>query len=191
MAHRPLPSAADAARILAERRTRPPRRPPPAAGRALTAYVKALESRFGQGVGGLTARWREIVGETIARRTQPVKLVKSRTGGAILEIKVDGPAAAFVQHQASDILSRVNLYLGQDAVARLRIVQGPLRPGGAVATPAAAAKARRRAPPLDAAAEAELEQGLAGAPDTPLRSSLLKLGRAVVRHSSDRARGQD
>jgi len=36
---------------------------------------------------------------------------------------------------------------------------------------------------LDAAVEAKLEQELAGAPDTPLKAALLKLGRAVMRHS--------
>ena len=179
---RPLPSAAEAAAILAQRRTRPARRPPPAAGRALTAFVKALDERFGQGSTGLAARWKEIVGETLARRTEPVKLVKPRTGGAVLEIKVDGPAAALVQHQAPEILSRVNLYLGAGTVAKLRIVQGPVRGAAALAAPAAT-RGRRRAGPLDAAAEARLEQDLAGAPDGPLKASLLKLGRAVMRHS--------
>jgi hypothetical protein len=180
---RTLPSAAEAAAILAQRRTRPARRPPPPAGRALTAFVKALDARFGQGAGGLQARWKEIVGETLARRTEPVKLVKPRTGGAILEIRVDGPAAALIQHQAPEILSRVNLYLGADSVAKLRIVQGPVRNANAPAAPAATARGRRRAGPLDAAVEARLEQDLAGAPDSPLKASLLKLGRAVMRHS--------
>jgi hypothetical protein len=177
---RPLPTSAEAARILAERRTRPPRRPPPPAGRSLSPLVKALEARFGQGSAGLSARWREIVGETLSRRTEPVKLVKSRTGGSSLEIKVDGPAAALIQHQAPEILARVNLYLGADAVAKLRIVQGKVRP--ASAAPAAVAKSRRRAPPLDAAREAELERSLAAAPDSPLKASLMKLGRAVLRN---------
>ncbi len=185
---RPLPSSAEAAAILAQRRTRPARRPPPPAGKALTAFVKALDARFGQGAGGLNARWKEIVGETLARRTEPVKLVKPRltgTGapGAVLEIKVDGPAAALIRHQAPEILSRVNLYLGAGSVTKLRIVQGPVRHASAPSAPAATARGRRRVGPLDAAVEAKLEQGLADAPDTPLKASLLKLGRAVMRHS--------
>jgi hypothetical protein len=182
---RPLPSPQEAARILAERRTRPARSPPPVAGKSLTKVLKRLEERFGPGAGPLAARWREIAGETLARRTEPVKLVKPRGGGgAVLEIKVDGPAAALVQHQAPEILSRVNLFLGAGAVAKLRIVQGPVRAASAGAGPAAAAKARRRAAaPLDAAQEAELAQGLAAAPDGPLKDSLMRLGRAVMRHS--------
>jgi hypothetical protein len=182
---RSLPSAEEAARILAQRRTRPPRRPPAPAGRALAKYLKELEAKFGPGAGPLTTRWREIVGETLARRTEPVKLVKPRGGGgSVLELRVDGPAAALVQHQAPDILARVNLFLGAGAVTRLRIVQGPVRASAAAAGPAAAVKARRRASsPLDAAQEAELSEGLAAAPEGPLKAALLKLGRAVMRHS--------
>ena len=55
-----------------------------------------------------------------------MKLSKSRTGGGVLELKVDGPAAALIQHQAPPILDRVNLYLGAGTVVKLRIVQGPL-----------------------------------------------------------------
>ncbi|OYX00657.1 MAG: hypothetical protein B7Z12_15695 [Caulobacter vibrioides] len=185
MARRSLPTAQEAALILAQRRTRPQRRPPPPAGRALGKLLGELEARFGPGAGPLTTRWREIVGETLAKRTEPVKLVKPRGGGgAVLELKVDGPAAALIQHQAPDILARVNLYLGAGTVARLRIVQGPVKAAAAGAGPAAAAKARRRASgPLDAADEAALAASLAEAPDGPLKASLLKLGRAVLRHS--------
>lgn len=174
---RQLPSLEEAARILARKRTRPPRRPPPPAGRALRGYVKSLDGRFGQGAAALSARWREIVGPEIARRTEPVKLTKSRNGGgASLEIRVAGPAAAIIQHQAREILSRVNLFLGAEAVQKLRIVQGPLRH-------AEAAPPRRRAVPLDAAAEADLAAGLAGAPDGKLKDALMALGRGVLRRS--------
>jgi hypothetical protein len=185
MPRRTLPSPAETLQILAQRRTRPARRPPPPAGKALSGYLKTLEERFGPGAGGLQARWKEIVGETLARRTEPTKLVKSRTGGAVLEIRVDGPAAALIQHQGPEILSRVNLYLGASAVAKLRIVQGPVRPSAGPAAPAITAKARRRKAPLDAAQEAELARSLDSAPDGPVKSALLRLGREVLRGRSD------
>ena len=170
----PLPTEAEARAILAARRTRPMRRPPPMVGRRLNRYVADLESRFGQGVGPLHAHWREIVGETLASRTEPVKLVRSRSGGS-LEIRVAGPAATLIQHQGSEILERVNLVMGAGAVARLRIVQGVVR-----TRPAAAASARRR-PPLDAAQEASLADGLAKVPEGPLKDALQRLGREVLR----------
>ena len=173
---RSLPSQAEAAAILAARRPRPPPRPPRHAARGLSETMKALEAKFGAGSGDLKSRWREIVGESLSHRSEPVKLVKTRAGGATLELKVAGPVAALIQHQAPLILDRLNLYLGEGAVARLRIVQGPIsRPA---AKPAAVRRAR---PPLDAAAERKLAEGLAKAPEGPLKSALLRLGREVLR----------
>ena len=174
---RRLPTPQEALQILAQKRTRPQHRPPPPAGRALNRLVRDLDTRFGQGASARSARWREVVGPEIARRTEPVKLVKGRNGGpSSLEIRVAGPSAAIVQHQAHEILARVNLFLGPDAVQKLRIVQGPLRRPEAAPTPT-----RRRSPPLDAAQEAELLAGLADAPDGKLKQALLALGRGVLR----------
>ena len=176
MAKRPLPSAQEALRILSEKRTRPQRRPPPPLGRALNKTLKEFDAKFGQGAGGLIARWREVVGVEIARRTEPVKLTTGRNGGpSSLEIRVAGPAAAIIQHQAHEILARVNLFLGAEAVQKLRIVQGPLQ------RPAEPARPRRKLPPLDAAAEARLAKDMAAAPDGRLKDALTALGRGVLR----------
>ncbi len=177
---RTLPSVEEARQILAAKRTRPQRRAAPPAGRALDALLKRLDERYGQGADGLKARWREIVGEAVAQRTEPMKLVKGRAG-ASLELKVDGPAAALIQHQAGDILARVNAFLGPEAVERLRIVQGVVRRPAAEASAKAAQARRRRAQPLDAAVEAELEQGLARGEDPGLNAALRRLGREVLR----------
>jgi hypothetical protein len=179
MPRRTLPTPDEARRILAAKRTRPPRRPEPTLGRALTPFIKALDERFGPGAGGLEARWREIVGDTLARRTQPAKLVKGRGGApAVLEIKVEGPMATLVQHQSADILARVNLFLGEGAVSRLRIVQGPVAPKAGSTRPAKTKPPRPK--PLDAAVEAELSQSIQRAADPRLRQGLEKLGRAVL-----------
>ena len=179
---RSLPSPEETSRILAAKRTRPPRRPPPLAGRPLGKLIKALDERFGKGETGLQARWPEIVGEALARTTEPVKLTRPRVGaGSVLELKVGGAAAALIQHQAPDILARVNLFLGEGSVAKLRIVQGVVKPRASSTSPARKAGARRRAQPLDAAVEAELEQGLAPIGDEKLKAALLRLGREVMR----------
>ena len=176
---RRLPSPAEAAEILARRRTRPARRPPPPAGRALGKLVKALDERFGQGPHALQAHWKEIVGEVLSRHTEPVKLIRPRGskagGGSILELRVNGPTAAIVQHQAGDILAKVNLVLGSGAATQLRIVQGPIR------APATQPKRSRRNAPLDAADEAALTAELSSVPEGPLRDALMRLGRGVMR----------
>jgi hypothetical protein len=175
---RSLPSSQEALAILAARRPRPAPRPPRHAARGLSIAMKKLEEKFGRGPDDLKARWKEIVGEALAGRSEPVKLVKSRTGGATLELRVAGPVAALVQHQAPLILDRLNLYLGPGAVAKLRIVQGPLSKPPTVA---ASGPTRRTRAPLDAAAERELKVSLAEAPDGPLKDALLRLGREVLR----------
>ena len=150
-------------------------RPAPPAGKALAPLIKQLDAKFGQGPGLLQARWREIVGDQLARHTEPVKLIKARTGGSTLELKVAGPAAALIQHQAPEIMARVNMLLGSGEVTRLRIVQGVLKK----ADPAP--PRRRSKAPLDAAAEQQLAEGLAAQPDSPLKAALLRLGREVLR----------
>ena len=125
---RPLPTDAEVRDILSRRRTRPPPRPAPTIGKTLSPALKVLEAKFGQGVSGLQNRWREIAGDALARHSQPIKLIKGRNGaGGTLELKVDGPAAALIQHQAPQIIARVELMLGAGSIAKLRIVQGPVR----------------------------------------------------------------
>ena len=175
---RPLPSAEEAAAILAAKRTRPVPRPPPPAGRGLAKTLKALDEKFGRGPEALKSRWKEIVGEALAKRSEPSKLVKSKAGGATLELRVEGPAAALIQHQAEQIMQRLNLYLGAGTIARLRIIQGPLRPS----LPAkAAASRRRKGAPLDAAREADLADSVGPVRRDDLREALTRLGREVLR----------
>jgi hypothetical protein len=175
---RPLPTAEEALAILKRRRTRPQIRPPPPAGKSLAPLIKQLDAKFGQGPALLQTRWREIVGETLARRTEPVRVIKSRTPGegGTLELRVDGPVASLIQHQAPQITARLDLLLGKGAVTRLRIVQGPVK----VQAAPAAARARRK-PPLDAAQERELADSLDAQPEGGLKEALLKLGRGVLR----------
>jgi hypothetical protein len=176
---RPLPTESEAREILARRRTRPQLRPPPPAGRSLAPLIKKLDAQFGRGASALEPRWREIVGERLARVTRPQKLTKGRGGaGGTLELRVAGPAALLVQHQSEDILQRVNLFLGAGSVEKLRIAQGPVKPlseGGAKPRP----RGRAVLPPLPASVEAELAAAVEEAPDG-LKAALRKLGRAVL-----------
>ena len=173
---RPLPTDAEAREILARRRTRPPYRAAPAAAKALAPLIRKLDEQFGRGASALEPRWKEIVGEQLARVTQPQKLIKGKGGSpGVLELRVAGPAALLVQHQSADILSRVNLFLGAGTVDRLRIAQGPQRP-----TAAAPARPPRRPPPvLPAHEQAELDASLAEAPEA-LRETLARLGKAIL-----------
>ena len=175
---RPLPTEAEAREILARKRTRPKRRAPPPMGRSLAPLIKQLDERFGQGTGQLEARWAEIVGEPLSRVTQPLKLTKGRAGhGGTLELRVVGPAAAFVQHQSAEILQRVNLYLGEGAAEKLRIAQGPVK----VRTPKSQPVRKVVDRPLPADQEEALSRTVEAAPSPELRDALLRLGRAALK----------
>jgi hypothetical protein len=180
---RPLPTDAEVREILSRRRTRPAPRPAPRAGKALTPLIKKLDEKFGRGAGALEPRWREIVGDRLARVTRPQKLTKGKAGQpGVLELRVAGAAALLVQHQSEDILARVNLFLGAGSVDRLRIAQGPVKP---LTEAAARPKRAAKPPPLAAEAEADLAASIADVPDE-LRAALARLGRATLSRSNDR-----
>ena len=175
---RPLPTEEEAREILSRRRTRPAPRPAPRAGRALQGLIRELDQKFGKGAGALEPRWREIVGDRLARVSRPQKLIRGKDGvGGTLELRVAGAAALLVQHQSEEILQRVNLFLGEGAVGKLRIAQGPVKP--LADAPARPARRPSAAQPLAAHEEAELKASLAEAPDG-LKGVLEKLGRAVL-----------
>lgn len=182
---RTLPTDAEAREILSRRRTRPVPRPTPKAGRALQGLIKELDGKFGRGATALEPRWREIVGDRLARVTRPQKLTKGRGGaGGTLELRVAGPAALLVQHQSEDILARVNLFLGAGSVDRLRIAQGPVRPPSEIA---AVPRHRPAVKPLAAHEEAALKAALEPVPES-LKGPLERLGRAVL---GDPEKGRD
>ena len=175
---RPLPSEAEARAILSRHRTRPRHRPPPKAANTLAPVIRALDARFGQGAGGLENRWPEIVGEQLARVTEPIRLTRGRSGhGGTLELRVVGPAAAFVQHQSVQILERVNLFLGEGSAEKLRISQGPIK----VRLPRGQPARKRVERPLDAAQDEALGRSVDTAADPKLKTALMRLGRAALK----------
>jgi hypothetical protein len=133
----------------------------------------ALKKR-GLAQGRLLTDWPEIVGAKLADYSRPEKLTPARgsDGGGTLEIRVAGPWAVELQHLAPTIIERINRYFGYSAVARLRLVQGPI--AGLRPAPAPAPR------PRDPAAEADLEATLAGIVDEALREALAGLGRALL-----------
>lgn len=84
----------------------------------------------------LVLRWAEIVGPEVARLARPIRLAEG-PGGGTLTLRAEPGASVFLQHETPALCERINGYLGQPAVSRLRFVQGPLeiRPVPAIARP--------------------------------------------------------
>lgn len=146
-----------------------------------------------QGFAGsdIVLNWPDIVGETLARRSQPLRIAWPRKPGsaraagrrepppdpATLHVRVESAFALELQHRAPLVIERVNGYLGWACVGRLRLEQGPVRRG-------AAKPASVRAPSAEAVAAAQA--ATEGVADEGLRAALVRLGAAVM----DRERGE-
>lgn len=125
----------------------------------------------------LVTRWRDIAGADIAAHAEPIKLQWPRQldgepqEPATLVLRVEGPAAIEIQHQAAVVLERINRFFGWQAVGRIVFRQAPLsRP-----------KAKTTPPRVDAAEAARVESTLTDITDEALRAALGRLGAAVKR----------
>lgn len=161
---------------MADSNQRPQRRGPVALGELVGKVIDPVTRRRGFLTTDLIAAWPEIVGARFADCTRPEKIVWPRGeemegAPALLVIRVDGPRAIFVQHEAGQIVERVNAFLGYGAIGHLRIIQAPV---SGKLTAAAPEKA------LSAAAEAKLAATLRPVDDDGLRAALDRLGRGVL-----------
>jgi hypothetical protein len=75
----------------------------------------------------LVLRWTEIAGTEIARIARPLKFSEGASGG-VLTLLAEPGAALFLGHDSRALVQRINGYLGRNAVARVKFVQGALAP---------------------------------------------------------------
>lgn len=142
-------------------------------GRALDP----LTARRGFATAELIAGWAEIVGVRYADCSRPERIVWSRGAAnkdqpGTLVVAVEGPRALLLQHEADQIVERVNSFLGHGAVGRIKIVQGAVSSRPTVEAP--------DEPSLTVGDLATLGDVLAEVDDANLRSALDRLGRAIV-----------
>lgn len=182
---RDLPSLEESVRILRTTHTRRAPKAPPPVNKQVQPLLKSLQARFEgleDGTSKLKNRWPEIVGESLSKLCEPVRLIKGRqsaanpTGGA-LEIRVMGAYAPLIQHQSAVLIDRINLFLGGKPVARLRLIQGPLLQK---AKPQPVARPK----PLTPQEELSLQQSVSHVEDEKLKKSLLMLGRAIIKRQN-------
>lgn len=143
---------------------------PPRAGALAAAIIRTkVPPKTGKSIMELKRQWREIVGDKLAQMTEPDKIARG-PAGKTLTVKVSGPAAPFVQHQASLIMERCNL-AGAD-IKGITIKQG-------VIVRKAASNVRPISAPLSADEERALAQSLDAIGAPALKAALMRLGRAV------------
>jgi hypothetical protein len=122
------------------------------------------------GVSHLMNAWDGIVGPVLGEATSPRRLSQ-----ATLTIGCSGPMALELQHLSTELIGRVNQFLGTQAVSRLHFVQ--------IVAPRGQPRARLK--PNDVARKAASE-AVARLPESPLRAALSALGTAVLTESASR-----
>jgi hypothetical protein len=166
----------------AERRAQARARDDARRRKAMHALAGSVERVTKQALGrralaeaGLIADWPSIVGADVARVCLPRRLsfphAKTRREGTLV-LRVAPGEATRLAHQEPVLVERVNGYFGYQAVARLRLEQGPLPERGR----------RPRAPAAPALSDTEsqaAERRIAQVADDDLRAALTRLGRRL------------
>ena len=151
--------------------------------RALAATLagvtaQALDKR-GLGAGRLLTDWQAIVGDDLAERCLPQKIVfpRNQRNDGVLHLLADPAWAPEIQHLEPLIIERINSYFGYKAVTRLALRQGSLP---------RREKIRRRPPrALTAPEQAALGERIAPITDESLRMALEALGRTLLAPPDD------
>lgn len=150
---------------------------PKALAVSLDKVTKPALRRRGIAAASILTEWSRIVGPELAAETVPQRLLRPRgaaaadADGGVLHIRVSSALAPEVQHLEPQLVERINGYFGYRAVARLKLIHGP------VARPAVPKASEL--PPLDPAEQAAIRDQVAGVGDADLQAALGRLGTAV------------
>lgn len=105
-------------------RSKGPARGAPSLGRLLPKAAAKILKRRGFAEARILGQWAEIVGPELARMATPERLTGRDAGRAgTLVVKAEGGAALALQHQLDMLIERINTHCGEEAVARIRLVQ--------------------------------------------------------------------
>jgi len=91
---------------------------------------RAAFRRFGFIQASVVTRWPEIVGPRHAQVCMPeaIRFPPGEKSGGILQLVVLPAHAPLIQHVIPEIVERVNRFFGYQAVARVKLRQGAVKP---------------------------------------------------------------
>jgi len=129
--------------------------------------------RFGFVQSSVVTRWPEIVGPVHARVCAPesIRFPPGEKSEGILQLVVTPSHAPLIQHVIPEIIERVNRFFGYNAVSRVKLRQGEVKPPPAQKRPAA--------PPSLKPIPMELGDSLRDIGDPELRTVLESLARSL------------
>jgi len=135
--------------------------------------------RFGFVQSSVVTRWPEIVGPRHAKVCAPesIRFPPGSKSDGIMQLVVVPAHAPIIQHVIPEIIERVNRFFGYNAVAKVKLRQGEVKP-----PPASQAKA---APPSLRPVPLELSESLRDIGDPELREVLESLARSMNKNNED------
>jgi len=144
-------------------------------GATVSGLTRQTYGQRGFADGEIIRNWPFIIGDMLAGVCLPEKIAfsKGERGRGTLHLRVaNSGLATEIQHLQPLVLERVNSYFGYQAVARLKLIHGPL--------PTPVATAPYIPAPLSKAQDQALAHELGNISDPELRKALERLGRAVI-----------
>ena len=145
-------------------------------GLAVEKLMKPILGARGFGAASVVTEWEKIVGSVLARATTPERIAypQGERSEGTLHLRVASASLALeLQHLEPQMIERINSHFGYRAVARLRLIQGPVK-----RTETAKPKPR---PALAPEKRVALERKLGPIDDPALKAALRGLGEAVGR----------
>ncbi len=122
----------------------------------------------------LTRVWPDIVGDTLAHMTRPEHYQPGRgaADNGVLTVRVAGAFGLDLQHLSPQIIERVNAHFGYRAVAKIKVIQGPI--------PKADAPLSGRSAELSDGDRSLLEAAVAPVSEPGLKNALTRLGAKIL-----------
>jgi len=145
---------------------------PRAIGELMPQIGRTAFRRFGFIQSSIVTRWPEIVGKYHSRVCMPeaIRFAPGERNDGILQLVVVPAHAPLIQQVIPEIIERVNRFFGYNAVSRVKLRQGEVKPRPAD---------RPKAPPSLKPIPMELGDSLRDIGDPELRTVLESLARSL------------
>jgi hypothetical protein len=172
-AKRPATQRSTKPRAKARQWERPRGGPAKAISDLMPQIGRTAFRRFGFVQSSVVTRWPEIVGEHHAKVCLPesIRFPPGDKENGILQLVVLPAHAPLIQHVIPEIIERVNRFFGYNAVGRVKMRQGEVKPPSA--------ERRAVAPPSLKPIPMELGDSLRDVGDPELRTVLESLARSL------------
>lgn len=147
---------------------------PKAIGAKIGKLTRPALKKRGFAAADILLRWDQIVGRQLAQYSCPEKLNFSRQSNrdASLKLRVAPGHAPEIIHLEPQIIEKINAFFGYRAVARLHLIQAPIK--------RAKTKAVKSIPPLSADRVRRLNDILDPVQDPELKNKLQSLGEKLL-----------